>query len=176
MVYGRFTIAARKKFTLFAEDRAMRTGKLSISRGYEVGASAPPGPRLVLVPKEVSPPPPRGPAPAAAASKASVSVSPEYQPAHDRLAALERLARLAKQGALTEEEFVFEKTRILSYPHGELVLEHPAPTPAGPSLAGRLFDWRLIPVGLAAGLGLSFASQPQETMRFFDDALRLLGL
>jgi hypothetical protein len=44
-----------------------------------------------------------------------------------------------------------------------------------PSLLGRLFDWRLLPLGLVAGLGFSFATQKQETIRFFDEALRLLG-
>ena len=170
MVDGWFTIAGRTSFTLFGLDGPMRTGKLSISRGYEAGETLPATPRLVLVPKEAAPPPP-----APAAKLKAAPVTPEYQPAHDRLAALERLARLAKQGVFTEEEFAFEKARILGHRQDELVLDRPAP-PSGPSLAGRLFDWRLLPLGLAAGLGLSFAAQPQETMRFFDETLRLLGL
>jgi hypothetical protein len=32
-----------------------------------------------------------------------------------------------------------------------------------------------VPVGIAAGLALSFVSQKQETLRFFDEALRLFG-
>jgi len=39
-----------------------------------------------------------------------------------------------------------------------------------------LLSWRLVPIGLIAGLGLSYTSQPQETQRFFDDALRLIGV
>jgi hypothetical protein len=38
-----------------------------------------------------------------------------------------------------------------------------------------LLDWRLVSFALAAGLGLSYAMQPRETLRFFDEALRLLG-
>jgi hypothetical protein len=108
------------------------------------------------------------------------------RPAHDRLAALERLARLHKQGMLSAEEFAAEKARILNPPVDGRVASDggPAePTDAerppphrGPSLLGRLLSWRFVPVGVIAGLGLSFASQPQETMRFFDEALRLLGV
>ena len=35
--------------------------------------------------------------------------------------------------------------------------------------------WKFLPVGLAAGLALSAAAQPNETIRFFDEALRLFG-
>ena len=149
----------------------MRTGKLSISRGYRTGDPAPAAPRLTLVPREVE-------AVRAQAKAAPASVTPEYQPAHDRLAALERLARLAKQGALTAEEFAFEKARLLGHAGIETILEQPAPvpSPAGPSLLGRLLGWKVLPLGLAAGLGLSFAAQPQQTLRFFDESLRLIGL
>lgn len=147
----------------------MPIGKLNISRGYETGVSTATAPRLALVPRDAGPPP--------KAKPAATLVSTEYQPAHDRLAALERLAKLAKQGALTPEEFAFEKARILGHSANALVLELPAPSPraSGPSLASRMFSWKFLPVGLAAGLGLSFASQPQETIRFFDETLRLLG-
>ncbi|HEV2866591.1 MAG TPA: SHOCT domain-containing protein [Allosphingosinicella sp.] len=151
----------------------MRTGRLSISRGYGTQDRPAAAPRLVVVPREPEPVRTR-PEPAAPAAAA---LTPEYRPAHDRLAALERLARLRKQGVVTPDEFAFEKARILAYPAGELVLEQPAPEPrpAGPSLLGRLLSWKFIPVGLALGLGLSFLSQPHDTVRFFDEALRLLG-
>ena len=160
----------------------MRTGKLSISRGYRFGDVAAPAPRLVLVPKSDDAPKPKpGRGPAAPA----VPVSAEYQPAHDRLAALERLARLRKQGILTAEELAAEKALILNRTAGERVAheaatideaEPPRPVSArGPSLLGRLFGWRFLPLGMAAGVGLSFATQPQETIRFFDETLRLLG-
>jgi len=157
----------------------MRTGTLGIRRGHQIGDQLPAAPRLSLVPRgEVPPParelaeePPRDPA------------SPEYRAVHDRLAALERLARLFEQGALTETEFAAEKAFLLRLPVDELILVEPAAAPAlpviaaarRPSLLGRLFDWRLLPLGLVAGLGFSFATQPQETIRFFDEALRLLG-
>ena len=135
----------------------MRTGRLSISRGHS-GESA--APRLSIV-----------------ARGEPVPVSPEYRPVHDRLSALERLARLRDQGALTEEEFAAEKSAILGDPQ-ELVLNEPLlahePT-RRPTLLGHLFGWKIIPVGLVAGLALSYASQPRETLRFFGDALSLFG-
>ncbi len=142
----------------------MRTGKLSISRGHRTSGMSAPGPRLSIVARE---PVANAPAP----------VSPEYQPVHDRLGALERLAGLREQNVLTDEEFAAEKSAILGAAD-TLVLNEPlvAPEPArGQSLLGRLFGWRIIPVGLLAGIALSYASQPRETLRFFEDALRLFG-
>ena len=156
----------------------MRTGTLGIRRGHQIGDDLPAPPRLSVVPrcKELptapdapdEPPPPR-------------PASPEYHAIHDRLVVLERLARLFDQGALTQAEFAAEKAALLSVSPDELVLVEPvAASPAAipprrPSLLGRLLAWRLVPVALAAGLLFSFATQPQETMRFFDEALRLLG-
>ncbi|HWT13967.1 MAG TPA: hypothetical protein VN231_14530, partial [Allosphingosinicella sp.] len=113
---------------------------------------------------------------------------PEYLCVHDRLTALERLARLRDQGTLSAGEFAAEKAFILNLPTDELVLREPVPAAAaiaepaaptrprpGPSLLGRLFGWKLVPVSLVAGLALSFATQPQDTLRFFDEALRLFG-
>ena len=183
MVDGRFTIAGPGSFTRFGLIGPVRTGKLSISRGYRFGESDAPVPRLVLVPKSGQAPKPKAARPPAAPA---APVSAEYQLAHDRLSALERLARLRKQGILSADEFAAEKALILGQSAGELVLHETAaideapdrpPAPArGPSLLGRLFSWRFLPVGVAAGLGLSFASQPQETIRFFDEALRLFGV
>ena len=141
----------------------MRTGKLAISRGHRLG-STPITPRLGIV--------------GSADTKGPAFVSPEYQPVHDRLAALERLARLRKQGALTPEEFVAEKAMILGRYADELVLNEPLladDVSRGPSLVDRLFGLKIIPVGIAAGLALSFAAQPEATIRFFGDALRLFG-
>jgi hypothetical protein len=118
--------------------------------------------------------------------QAAVPASPEYHLVHDRLTAIERLARLRDHGALTEQEYEAEKAMILALPADELLLHAPAlasgrsdfqaPRPAqGPSLLARLLDWRLVSFALAAGLGLSYAMQPRETLRFFDEALRLLG-
>ena len=156
-------------------------GKLSISRGHQLGGAVAPSPRLALVPRPV----PQAPAALAPQPVASVAPIPpasfEYQVVHDRLTALERLARLHKQGALSAEEFAAEKALILGLPADELLLSEPIPpgevrlAPRGPSLLGRLFSWKFLPVGLAAGVALSFASQPRETIRFFDEALRLFG-
>ena len=132
--------------------------------------------------------PRRWPATARSAAPSAAPVSEPYRPAHERLAALERLARLHKQGVLSAEEFAVEKGRILNptsvgfepceqaMPEPVAVGRPPPPAPRGPSLLGRLLSWKFVPVGLAAGFGLSFASQPQETMRFLDEALRLLGV
>ena len=155
----------------------MRTGRLSISRGHELHRETEAvarAPRLAIVPASEPPPPLEEPA------EPAVPASPDYHLVHDRLTALERLARLLDQGVLSPEEFAAEKAVILALPADELVLREesfPAVSevPRGPSLASRLFTWKFLPVGLAAGLALSFYAQPQETMSLFDQTWRLLG-
>jgi len=137
----------------------MRSGKPAISRGHQLAEP----PHLALVPA------PRTPAPPA---------SPDYHLVHDRLTALERLARLFEQGALSAEEFASEKALILGLPADEYVLREAAPVhfvPAeprkpqrGPSLVGRMLSWRFLAVSLVAGLCLSYASQPDATLGFFE--------
>jgi len=79
---------------------AMRTGKLAISRGHRTGESPAPTPRLVLVPRA----PDSVPAPKPVRrAEGAVPVSQEYHLAHDRLGALERLARIHKKGMLSAE-------------------------------------------------------------------------
>lgn len=152
----------------------MRTGRLSISRGHELHEAGPvAAPRLAIVP-------------AADPPEAAVPIEPppapssvDYHLVHDRLTALERLTRLLELGALSAEEFAAEKAVVLALPAEELVLRDitPAPVrpPRGPSLLGRMFTWKFLPVGLVCGLGLSFYAQPDETIRLFDQTLRLLG-
>ncbi len=151
----------------------MRTGRLNISRGYQRDetAEADPPPRLALVPAPASEPAP--------------PVVHDYRTVHDRLTALERLARLFGEGALTAEEFAAEKLLILGLPADELVLRDAAPVhfvpaaprPArqGPSLVGRMLSWRFLLFSLIMGLGFSFAAQPDETLRLFDQLLRAAG-
>ena len=140
----------------------MRTGKLAISRGHQLAEP----PHLALVPAAVEPmPEPVAPS------------SPDYHLVHDRLTSLERLARLHEQGALSAEEFQAEKLLILGLPADEYVLREPAPVhfvPAaprrpqrGPSLVGRMLNWRFLLFSLAAGLGFSWLAQPDATLRFF---------
>jgi hypothetical protein len=153
----------------------MRTGKLAIGRGHQFDQPAVPAPRLSIVGGGGGDavPAPR------AASHPPAEVTAEYKPVHDRLGALERLAKLRELGILTEDEFVEEKAYILGRHAEELILNEPllaAPAPErGPSLLGRLRSWKFVPVGIVAGIALSYASQPAETMRFFDEALRLIG-
>lgn len=140
----------------------MAVGKLSISRGHPSGERSGHGPRLALVPDE---------------TQAVVPACPEYRLVHDRLAAFERLAKLRDLEILDEAEFLAEKQWILAQ-RDELVLNEPliAPEPPrGPSLLARLFSWKVVPLGVAAGVGLSFASQPRETTRFFEEVIRLVG-
>ncbi len=142
----------------------MRTGKLAISRGHQIGDP----PHLALVPAEPCPP-----------------VSPDYHLVHDRLTSLERLTRLYEMGALSAEEFAAEKLLILGLPGDELVLRDAAPVhfvpaeprrPArGPSLAGRMLSAKFLIFSLAAGLGFSLVAQPDVTLRFFDQTLRYFG-
>src|SRR5947208_7118298 len=137
----------------------MRTGRLSISRGHQLqGEPVAIPPQLVLVPQPAEPRSAPVPVPHQAPP-----ASPDYQLVHDRLSALERLARLFELGALSAEEFAAEKAVVLALPADELLLSHPAPvsfvpaaprTPArGPSLLGRLFGWKFLLLSLAAGLG-----------------------
>lgn len=137
----------------------MRTGRLIISRGHQL---------------DQAPPPPRvEPAP----------LLPFYPEIDERLTALERLARLLAQGALSPREFAAEKALILGRYGDENALEGAAPVsfvPAHaprrrPSLLGRLLGWKLIPLGLAAGLAFSFSTQPVETTNFFNDLRGLAG-
>jgi len=149
----------------------MRTGKLAISRGHAIVGEPAPAPRLSLVPAAA----PRAPAAPAAGIVAAPPTATEYHAVHDRLAALERLARLFEQGALTPDEYAAEKAFVRGRPHESPASEASVAAAPRPSLLGRLLDWRLIPFGLATGLAFSFAAQPQETTRFVDEALRLLG-
>lgn len=152
----------------------MRTGKLAISRGHQLADP----PHLSLVPAE----PAVVPAPVA---EPAAPASPDYHLVHDRLTALERLSRLHDQGALSADEFAAEKRLILGLPADELVLRESAPVhfvPAeprrrqsGPSLIGRMLSWRFLLFSLVMGVGFSFAAQPDETIRFFDQTLRALG-
>jgi hypothetical protein len=162
----------------------MRTGRLSISRGHQLTGTPeePAPPQLSLVP----PPAPVEQVP---------PLSPDYHLVHDRLTSLERLSRLFELGALSAEEFAAEKALILALPADELVLREAAPVhfapaapvhfvPAaprqriktrGPSLVGRLLNWKFIAFSLVVGLGFSFATQPNETTRLLDQTLRLIG-
>jgi hypothetical protein len=147
----------------------MRTGRLSISRGHQLQGTpdGPAPPLLSLVPQ--APP-----------------ASPDYHAVHDRLTSLERLTRLFELGALSAEEFAAEKALILALPADELVLREVAPVhfvPAaprpprrGPSLIGRMLNWKFVLFSLVVGLGFSFAAQPSETQRFLDQILRLAGV
>jgi hypothetical protein len=160
----------------------MAAGQRSISRGHQAEAARAVAPRLARgsrpqakVQAEPVAEPAQLPAPA----------SPEYRRVHARLTALERLTRLFEQGALSAEEFAAEKALVLKLPADELLLVEAASgspgalpsqaSPRGPSLLGRLLSWKVLPAGLAAGLALSYASQPRETTRFFEEALRLFG-
>jgi len=151
----------------------MGTGRLAISRGHQLSEP----PHLSLVPEAAgesrSAPAPVPPA------------SPDYHLVHDRLTSLERLTRLFEQGALSAGEFAAEKILILGLPADELVLREPAPVhfvPAeprgaqrGPSLLGRMLSWKFVLFSLVTGLGASFAAQPDQTIRFFDQILRAAG-
>jgi hypothetical protein len=151
----------------------MRTGRLSISRGHQLQETLEPSaaPPLKLVPPPVEQAPP---------------ASPDYHVVHDRLTSLERLTRLFELGALSAGEFAAEKALILALPADELVLRDAAPVhfvPAaprqprrGPSLIGRMLNWKFLLFSLVVGVGFSFATQPNETARLFDQTVHLFGI
>ena len=146
----------------------MRTGRLAISRGHSMSEP----PHLALVPAEPMPVP-------------EAPASADYHIVHDRLTSLERLTRLFEQGALSEAEFAAEKMLILGLPADELVLRDAAPVhfvPAeprrpqqGPSLVGRMLSWKFLALSLVVGFGFSFGTQPDETIRFFNQIPRFFG-
>ncbi len=141
----------------------MREGKLSISRGTEL-ATGPAEPRLTLVTTPSSERPAEG------------QISPSR--IDERLTALERLAALRSHNLLTDEEYAAEKALVRGVSPGEPLAggrQGPALSIANPSLVGRIFSWKFIPIGLVAGLALSFGAQPRETIRFFDQALLFFG-
>ncbi len=159
----------------------MRTGRLSISRGHQLqGEPVAFPPQLTLVPQPAEP----RPAPVSVLSQAPPA-SPDYHLVHDRLTALERLTRLFELGALSAEEFAAEKALVLALPADELVLREAAPVhfvpaeprrPArGPTLLGRMLSWKFLLFSLAAGLGLSWFAQPNQTARLIEQSLRLFG-
>jgi len=150
----------------------MRTGRLSISRGLrQDGVEETPPPHLALVPPAAEPAPVSSPAVEPAPSNIDT--------ANARMAALERLVRLYEQGALSIEEFVAEKALIL----GELPLVAPVHfVPAkprqrqrGPSLLGRILSWQFVLLCVVAGIGLSFAAQPEATNRLVTQLYQSVG-
>jgi hypothetical protein len=138
----------------------MRTGKLAISRGHQ----RPEPPRLALVPEPDSPP------------------SPDFVRIDERLTALERLVRLCEVGALSPEEFAAKKRLVLGAPADpdddhpvtpvHFVPAHPRRPARGPSLLGRMLSWQFMLLCLVVGLGFSFATQPDTTIRFFEQFIR----
>ena len=147
----------------------MRTGRLSISRGHQREATEEiPPPHLALVPQAAGPAPVSAPEPKAAPP-------PNLQAVNERLTALERLVRLYEHGALSPKEFASEKMLIL----GDLPRVAPVHfVPAeprrrrGPSLLGRILSWQFLLLCLVAGIGFSFATQPEATSRFVTQIYR----
>lgn len=108
----------------------MRTGKLGISRGHEIRARQA---QPLLPPEPVS-----------------FAPQPELDLIQVRLQALERLARLVKQGMLSADEFALEKSLILRLTGDELLLTEPI---ADPVPRPALFERRA--AALVAILGLT---------------------
>lgn len=134
----------------------MRTGRLSIGRGYrEPAADNDPSP-LTLVP----------PAP----------TRPDVEA---RLGAMERLVRLYEIGALTPEEFEAEKRLIIGDVSPatpvHFVPAHPRRARRGPSLLGRMLSWPFLLLSLVLGLAFSLAVQPEATRRFATQLWRAIA-
>ena len=140
----------------------MPTGRLNIARGHELEKArfAPP---LVVEPEPLSP-------------QGEPSWSPQhFQPIEDRLTALERLARLHREGLLSAEEYAAEKALLRGGDEAIAALA-PASRPApGPTLLGRIIRWPVLAIGLAAGLALAATSQPEASRGLFDQTLQLIG-
>lgn len=144
----------------------MRTGRLSISRGHPRAATEEiPPPHLALVPQVEDSAPASEPMP-----------PPDLGTVNARLTALERLVRLYEQGALSLEEYAAEKRLIL----GEtprvapvhFVPAEPRGRRRGPSLLGRMLSWPFLLLCLVAGVGLTYATQPEATSRLVSQVWR----
>ena len=138
----------------------MRTGKLNISRGSQFAEGRAEEPKLTLVPPTES--------------SETDGEADGHQAILERLDALERLARLRSLEMLSADEFAAGKRLLLAH-SAEQGSAVPGENAVGPSLVARMFSWKFLPIGLVAGLALSFGAQPQETVRFFDQALRMFG-
>ena len=153
----------------------MQSKSHSISRGSERAERRTAEPKLSLVSRtklaEAEPRP------------APEQVLPDERRLTARLDALERLARLRSQDLLTAKEYASEKALLLGHSGEDQAIPQlrtvaaaaPGDIEQGRSLVGQMFSWKFLPIGAVAGIGLSFGIQPQETMRFFDQALRLVG-
>lgn len=153
----------------------MQSKSHNISRGSERAERRTGEPKLSLVSRtklaEAEPRP------------APVQVLPDERRLTARLDALERLARLRSQDLLTAEEYASEKALLLGHWEEDQAIPHlrtmaaaaPGDIEQGSSLVGQMFSWKFLPIGAVAGIALSFGIQPQETMRYFDQALRLVG-
>ena len=137
----------------------MRTGRLSISRGHpQIAWEEAPPPHLALVPGAAEP----------VASEARPQPASDLQAVNERLSALERLVRLYEQGALSPGEFATEKMLILGDLPRLAPLQFVPAEPRrrrGPSLLGRMLSWQFLLLCLAAGIGLTWATQPEATGR-----------
>ena len=151
----------------------MRISRPAIARGFPPSEPSEEALRLEIVESAVASAPPS----IADESLAAVNA---------RIEALERLTRLCEAGALTIDEFMAEKARILGHPQSNLagstgnsgpISFQPAKAKSPPrrSLFGRL-GWFILPLGLAAGLGLAALTQPDAALEVWQEALRLFGL
>ncbi len=138
----------------------MQGRRLTISRGVA------PVPETAATPAAPHPPRPAEP----------IAAAPDFCLVHHRLAALERLSLLRDRGALSADEFAAEKALVLRLPAEELLLPPEGMiAPRGPSLLGRLFSWKLLAAGVAAGLCLSAFTAPSELVAMADQAARMIG-
>jgi hypothetical protein len=144
----------------------MQGARLMISRGIPDAAEA------VPIRREPERPMPHAvPDAAPYRHEAADLPAPDFHLLHYRLAALERLSALRDKGALSAEEFQAEKALVLRLPAEELVLDSSCELPPrGPSLLGRLFGWKLLIAGLAAGFGFVAFTAPQDLAHLADRA------
>ncbi|HEY5710724.1 MAG TPA: hypothetical protein VIT38_02415 [Allosphingosinicella sp.] len=167
----------------------MSTGRLAISRGYQLLAYEEElaTPQLSLVqwfeaPAEAEAEPESEAESEIESALPLPPVSPELQIVHDRLTALERLTHLFEQGVLSVDEFVDEKARILGRQVDELILcnaapvsfspAEPRPVQLGPSLVGRMMNWKFLLISLVVGLAFSLATLPDATLHLFVQVAR----
>ncbi len=134
---------------------AMRTGRLSISRGHELL-------------RERAVPAARGEPPVRPVSFTPSRETGELHLIQVRLNALERLTRLVEQGAISLDEFKLEKSLILRLTGDELLLTDPAPPPSAPPLVARMPRWALLIALPLAAAGAFFGAAPAEALAWME--------
>jgi hypothetical protein len=145
------------------------TGRISIARGYERKQRVFDAPADRVTAQRLA--------------QEVLGAQADPQNSKERISALERLANLHARGILSDEELAAEKRLVIGaaqdraeMPSGPVSFVPGAgAAQRGPSLAGRMMNWRVLAAGLVAGGAICLVSEPNETARFLVAGWRLIA-